>query len=187
KNVVNETNHFCEPGFTAIFRQIDTRHDAKRRTEYRRPQDQQSAACQGVRQSTTRRVRRRRHFGEQRQRHAVDTANHGREEDPDQPEQTKGHRRHRERQRDTVFKTKLRLHFAAGSRKLSSALQFATCQYRDPSFFARRRIISLEIASTMKVITNRIKPSSISAATCSPDSASANSFASAEVILLPGI
>ena len=40
---------------------------------------------------------------------------------------------------------------------------------------------------TIKVITNRIRPSSISAATCRPVSASANSLASAEVILFPGI
>ena len=48
-------------------------------------------------------------------------------------------------------------------------------------------IINFDAARTMKVITNRIRPSSISAATCRPDSASANSFANAEVILLPGM
>ena len=39
QNVVNEANHFCQPGFTTIFSQINPRHNAQRRTEYRGPQN----------------------------------------------------------------------------------------------------------------------------------------------------
>ncbi|MNT95334.1 hypothetical protein D3C72_2371920 [compost metagenome] len=44
----------------------------------------------------------------------------------------------------------------------------------------------MDSASTTKVMKNRIRPSSISAAVCRPAPASANSLASAEVMLLPG-
>ncbi|AEW75962.1 hypothetical protein EcWSU1_04535 [Enterobacter ludwigii] len=94
QDVVNETNHLCQPGFTPVLRQINPRHNAKRCTNYRRPEDQQTAARQGIRQAAARRIWRRRHLGEQRQRHPVDAAHNGREQDPDQPEQTERHRCH---------------------------------------------------------------------------------------------
>ena len=66
QNVIDKADDLSQPGLTPILRQVDTRHNAERGTKHGRPQNQQTATGQGVRQTTTRRIRRRRHFGEQR-------------------------------------------------------------------------------------------------------------------------
>ncbi len=124
QNVVDKADDFRQHRLAAILRQINSGEDTQRRTKYGCPQDQQAAAGEGVSQSTARRIRRRRHFGEQRQTHAVETAGYRRHQDPDKPEQTKRHGRHRQRQSDTVLHAAFGLHLATGFRQFGGSLQF---------------------------------------------------------------
>src|SRR5690606_21774291 len=94
------------------------------------------------------------------------------EQDPAEPEQAEAHRQQRERERSPVH-------------ELASQVQVHG-QLRCPSRRRSRISSSCDAARTTKVMRKRMSPSSISAPACRPGLASWNSFASAEVMLLPG-
>src|SRR6202043_1117555 len=136
------------------------------------------------------RIRRGRVLREQIDRQTADTQLDRSEQNPQEPQQAERHGRQRQHQRNHVLAAAPPLQldprgffpfWVAGAGELSSGLV-----HLPPSPFSRRSSMSLDSESTMNVIRNRIKPSSISADVCKPGLASANSLASAEVMLLPG-
>src|SRR5690606_17354598 len=108
---------------------------------------------------------------------------HQREQNPHQEKQAYYHRKERQGNTDAVHQQALainRIHFFG-----FQVFHLRCTHYFAPSLRAMPISISLAADSTRKVIANRIRPSANSDDTCKTLSASANSLASVDAILLP--
>ena len=156
----------AEPAALAVLGEVDAGEDADRRADQRRQRRPSISepkialarppvsACGGGVISVKSVERQRRRCPRRTSR-----------QDPDQPEQAERHRGERQRQRDRV--DALAPACSVGARcGVGIAAHRRSCAC--PSRFVSCSSSSFESASTMKVIRNRIRPSSISDAWCRP-------------------
>src|SRR5258706_3713836 len=174
QHVVQEPGRGGEPAVAAVLGEIGARENAHRRAKQGSRDHHDEAAADRVGEAAVGARRRRHLVVERRARERVAALVEQRTENPRQPEQAERDRQRRNRQHGEVGALAAAVERAGGAHVWR------------PSCFARLISRNLESPSTMVVIRKRIKPSSISAEKYKSPTASVNSFASAEAMLLPG-
>src|SRR5690606_2027544 len=172
QDVIDEADHRGQPRLLAELGQIGACQHPDRRADQHAGAHHHQAADDGVGQAA-RSPRRRGALSEHRRREPGQAVREQRPQQPAQPEQAKGSGQYRRGEVEGVDQ-------AAAS--VESRIHVVR-----PSWRLRRSNSSLASASTMKVIRNSSSPSAISADTYSSPCASANSLASAEEMVLPGM
>src|SRR6185437_6077494 len=169
QHVVDEAHHGAEPRPAPVFREVGSRQHADGRADQDAEHGHDGAAVQGIEQ-TALAAGRRGHFGEQMPRHAGQSMRQQGPQDRRQAGQARqgGHRGQREE--SAVFRLAQRPPVHAA----------------DPPRRSNRRSMACAAAITVKVIKNNSSPRAISEEVYRSPTASVNSLAMAEEIVVPG-